>query len=83
MDLTEISKDIEMEIIARVVEIGIRALFENFTYKFGGDLYHQEEGGPIGIRATCSASELCMQEWAESYLEILEGSDMWVGLLAG
>ena len=31
MDLTEISKDIEMEIIARVVEIGIRALFENFT----------------------------------------------------
>ena len=29
---TEISKDIEMEIIARVVEIGIRALFENFTY---------------------------------------------------
>jgi hypothetical protein len=29
------------EVVARVAEIGVRFIFENFTYKFAGDSYHQ------------------------------------------
>ena len=44
------------EIFARVVEIGTRAIFENLTYKFGGKMYKQNGGSPIGARASMAAS---------------------------
>ena len=34
------------EVIARVVEIALVALFTNFCYKFGSEYFHQSEGGP-------------------------------------
>ena len=40
------------QIEARVVEIAVRFLFENFTYRFGGKVYLQQQGGPIGARNT-------------------------------
>ena len=52
-------------IIARCCEIGVRTVFENFTYKFGGKFYKQMEGGPIGARLTMCAARLVMMQWAE------------------
>ena len=69
--------------IATVVEIALKILFANFTYKFGGKYYHQKEGGPIGVRATGAASTLVMEDWAEVYEEILVKSSVLVLLLAG
>ena len=58
-------------IISRCCEIGVRMVFENFTYKFGGQTYKQMEGRPIGARLTMCAARLVMMEWAEIYNNIL------------
>ena len=66
-----------------MVEISLQILFRNFVYQFAGKLFHQEDGGPIGVRATGSAAELVMLDWSEKYREILENSGLWVALLSG
>ena len=53
------------------MEIAMRVVFENFTYNFGGKTYLQRSGGPIGNRLTMACSRVMMQEWGETYLEIL------------
>ena len=81
-DLTKVTPTNKerIEIIAAVVEIAIKILFKNFSYKFGGKFYHQSEGGPIGVRATGAASDLIMEDWAEEYRKIPPGSlpTLWV-----
>ena len=34
-------------IVGRVAEIGMRSVFENFSYRFAGESYKQCQGGPI------------------------------------
>ena len=70
-------------IIARVVEIATRALFQNHGYKFGNEYYRQENGGSIGDRWTGCASEIVMQTWSEEYGKILTNSGIEVLMLAG
>ena len=79
----ELADDEKKEIIARCIEIGVRIVFENFCYKFGGETLKQKEGGPIGARVTMAVARLVMQAWAEAYLEILERSGLVVDMLAG
>ena len=38
---TELQKKMN---VARCCEIAVRTVFENFTYKFGGKYYKQQEG---------------------------------------
>ena len=67
----ELSKSEERIVIAVVVEIALKFLFQNFTYRFGGKSFHQKRGGPIGVRATGAASTRVMEDWAVKYREIL------------
>ena len=46
----------------RVAEIGVRTVFRNFIYTFGGHVFLQKSGGPIGARVTMAASRLVMQD---------------------
>ena len=57
-------------------EIGVRVLWENFSYRFGRKIYHQQSGGPIGARITMACSRLVMQQWGESYTKILLKSNI-------
>ena len=79
----EITPEEEREILARVVEIGTRMLFQNHVYRFGGQIFKQEKGGSIGDRWTGAAAEMVMQDWAENYREILTAAGIDVLLLAG
>ena len=79
-DISEVERK---KIIAKVVEIAVIALFENFSYKFGGKNYKQKSGGPIGVRATGAASQLTMEDWAEEYIKILINSGLWVAMMGG
>ena len=79
----ELTTKQKRQVIGRVAEIGVRIVFEHFTYRFGGDVYRQMEGGPIGARVTMAAARLVMQTWGESYRRILENSGLTVDLLAG
>ena len=73
----------EREIVARVAEIGVRVLFENFTYKFAGDAYKQTSGEPIGARVTMAAARIVMDEWGERYKGMLETAKLEIGMLTG
>jgi hypothetical protein len=70
------------QIISRVCEIGVRIVFEHFTYQFGGDTFIQMVGGPIGARVM-AAARLVMQSWSEDYLAILIASQVLVDMLTG
>ena len=48
------------QIIAEVVSLATRPMFRKYFYKFGGRMYHQKQGGPIGLRSTCAVARLVM-----------------------
>jgi hypothetical protein len=73
----------ERQIIGRVAEIGTRVVFENFVYRFGGEAYHQQHGGPIGAWITMCAAKMVMQNWAEKYHGILIRAGLRIPLLTG
>ena len=68
----------KMQIVGRVAEIGTRVLFENFVYRFGGEVYHQQAGVRIGAKVTmfALAAKMVMQHWGDKYYQILLRSDM-------
>ena len=68
------------EIIGRCAEIAVRTLFRNFCYTFGGKLYRQKSGGPIGLRITMACSRLVMMDWGEKYENILLTADLQISL---
>ena len=70
-------------IIARTAEIGVRVIFENFTYRWGGDVYKQSGGGPIGCRVTMAVARIVMQVWSEQYRKILENSGILIAMMKG
>ena len=73
----------EKEILARVAEIGLRTIFENFCYAFGGEKYQQSSGGPIGARVTMAAARIVMQDFGEQWRISLECAKVEIGLLSG
>ena len=79
----DLNKEETRLVLARVVEVATRTLFENHMYRFGDVVYRQESGGSIGDRWTGSAAELIMQDWSEQYRKILVNSGLTVLLLAG
>ena len=48
------------EIVAEVVALATKAMFRNHFYQFGGDTFHQRQGGPIGLRGTCAIARVVM-----------------------
>ena len=71
------------ELLARMGEIGLRAIFENFMYTFTGKNYLQMSGGPIGARVTMAAARLVMQDWSEQYKIILTKAQLEIWLFNG
>ena len=76
------SKAQEKMLVARMAEIGVRTLFTNFCYSFGGHDYLQQAGGPIGMRLTMAASRLVMHDWAEQYQQKLMDAGLDILLLS-
>ena len=64
-----------------MLEIAIRTLWENYSYRFGGEIYLQKEGGPIGQRPTMAASRIVMNDFFKRYHEILKKAELKVTLL--
>ena len=49
------------EIMKMVVAIATKTMFNKHYYELNGKKYHQEEGGPIGLRGTCAVARFIMQ----------------------
>jgi hypothetical protein len=58
-------------------------VFGRILYSFGGKLYHQQDGGPIGARVTMAASRIVMYDWAQLYRGKLEDICLWTPVLKG
>ena len=54
-------------LMGRALEISIKFFFKNFCCTFGGDLYIQVFGGPIGARLTMCVARIVLQQWREDY----------------
>ena len=52
---------IRRKILGTAVRIGVRLLFTTFAYTFGGKVYKQLAGAPIGTRVACAAANLVME----------------------
>ena len=67
----EIPTKDRIELVGRMLEIGIRIMFKNLVYSFGGEYYLQEEGGPIGMRGTGAVSRLITRDFCMKLKRIL------------
>ena len=68
----EIPEQDRTELIGVMLEIGIRVMFRNLVYSFGGEYYLQTEGGPIGIRGTGAVSKLITRDFCQKLKRVLE-----------
>ena len=59
-------------IVAEVVKIITEVMFETHLYTFGGKVYRQRRGGPIGLRGTCAIARLVMCHWDMRWKELME-----------
>ena len=59
----EMSDGVKREIFARVVQVCSIILMTTHAYQFGGKIFRQRQGAPIGIRASAVLAELCMACW--------------------
>ena len=59
-------------LIATVLEIATEAMFTHHYYVFGGRNFRQMEGGPIGLRGTCTLARLVMQIYDKKWLKLVE-----------
>ena len=58
----------KIDIIAQVNKIITETMFKTHVYTFGGQIFRQAKGGPIGLRSTCSVARLVMKIWDDKWL---------------
>ena len=71
-----LTDQMKSKMLALAMEQAVIFFFTHFTYTFGGKIYLQQGGGPIGARLTMAVARLVMQEWKEAYDIILENSNI-------
>ena len=69
------------QIIAKVLEIGVRTVLENHVYKFGNKIYRQVVGGPMGLKLTRIIARLVMDRWARQFEEKLQQAGVHLDLI--
>ena len=50
-------------LLGKALEIAVKTLFTTHLYQFGGKIYHQISGSPIGTRFSMSTSRVVMGKW--------------------
>jgi len=70
------SEEMIKRMMGAALDIAIVFFFKNFTYTFGGKLYVQLSGGPIGARLTMCAARLVLQQWRDEFIKILREADI-------
>ena len=69
------------KLLGLAMEQAIIFFFRNFTYTFGGRIFLQSTGGPIGARITMAVSKLVMQDFSECCRTIFENSALQIWFL--
>ena len=69
-----INRKHKKKLLALAMEYAVYFFFKNFTYTFGGEVFVQLDGGPIGARLTMAVARLVMEEWKYEFNKILKSS---------
>ena len=64
--------------MSKVLQLVVRACWKLHTYEFGGKVYRQSEGGPIGLRITMASARVIMINWGKIAKDRLEQSGIKV-----
>ena len=78
----QLTKMEKKELVATVVQVAVKAIFRTHMYQFGGRLYHQMSGGPIGLRATGAIARIVMGDWDQKMKKILTENGIEVEISA-
>ena len=73
--LTEVEKRM---ILAEVMRLVVEVLFKTHCYSFKGSVFRQNDGGPIGLRATCAIARVVMVRHSQKWREVMVKSNMMV-----
>ena len=65
------------------LEIGIQTSFSLHTFTFGGKLYQQLRGGPIGARLTMAVARIVIELWRRLVRERLDKAGLEVYIEGG
>ena len=58
-----LSQEEKKGILAAITRLMTELMFNNHIYTFGGKMYRQVKGGPIGLRGTCALARVIMNIW--------------------
>ena len=76
----QLSEAEKQEIVATVISIATENMFNKHFYTFGGEKFHQKEGGTIGLRGTCAVARVVMQifdvKWKKKLTELCIKTEM-------
>ena len=65
----EIFKTDEKKIFAAVMDVMINVAMATHVYSFGGKVFLQADGGPIGLKLTAALAALIMKLWDIAWLK--------------
>ena len=51
--------------------LAVKCLFTTHLYTFGGEIFRQLFGGPIGLRGTCAVARLIMCLWDKMWKAVM------------
>ena len=63
-------------IVATIVQVGVLTMMNTHIYEFNGQCFLQQEGGPIGLRASCSVARVVMNFWDKKWKEIMDKNNI-------
>ena len=55
-----LSDEDKKKLITAVLKVATQTMFRKHYYNFGGKMYRQSQGGPIGLRGTCVIAHFIM-----------------------
>ena len=67
-------------LVATVVSIATQAMFKHHFYGFANKKFQQKEGGPIGLRGTCTIARLCMQVFDKKWGDLVGRTGLKIDL---
>ena len=68
----EPTKEEKKKLLAKGVEIAVRMMYNSHLYTFGGKVYKQRSGAPIGLRGSGASLRIIMNLWDSKVLDLLE-----------
>ena len=76
----QLSEEEKRIVLAKVIKQATYTTMKNHTYRFGGDIRKQREGGPIGLSLSGTLARIVMLWWDKQFLEKCKNNNIEISL---